>query len=69
MPIVEVEMPLGVWTRHIVSFEERRALLVAASPEQRFIDKENITYLAHPCNLWCLIGGADMLPVPWQEEQ
>ena len=52
MPFVEIEEPFGIWTRREVSFQERRQILLATQPEQRFI-KDEIVYIAHPDNFWC----------------
>lgn len=56
MPIVEIEIAPDQWERRDMSFEERRRLLTACKPEQRFI-KDDIVYIAHPSNLWCLVSG------------
>jgi len=57
MPVVEIEKELGEWERHEVTYEERRALLIAVSPEQRFVDGEGVVFIAHPFNLWCFLFG------------
>ncbi len=64
MPIIHIEEPAGVWTRREVTYGERRALLMASDPARRFI-KEDVVFLAHPSNLWCLISEVPFEEVPW----
>lgn len=65
MPVVEMEVELGVWERKDVSHEIRRALLAISLPEQRFI-KDDIVYIAHPLNFWCLVSnGLSFEHVEW----
>ncbi len=56
MPIIEIETELGTWKRREVTYQERRAIFMASRPEQRFVDSNNVFYIAHPQNLWCFIS-------------
>jgi hypothetical protein len=64
MPIVEIETEPGVWERRDISFEERRQLLASSYPEQRFV-KDEIVYIAHPLNMWCVVYGDSFDHVDW----
>ena len=59
--IIEIENPVGVWTEHDVTLEERRAIIQKTPPEQRFVDinRDHRVMIAHPDNLWCIVTGKD----------
>lgn len=66
MPRVEVEHASGDWKAYEVSAEERRSILAAAQPEQRFI-KDGVVYIAHPHNPWCWHTDHDGYVHVWNE--
>lgn len=52
MALIEIEEPLGIWTRFNVTPEERRRIIAKAEPERRFIH-DGVVYIAHSNNAWC----------------
>lgn len=57
MPIVEIEVAPGVWHTYDVSHADRRNLLLASRPEQRFVDPTTKhVMIAHPSNPWCVVS-------------
>jgi len=57
MPFIEIERPLGVWTRRHVTHTERRELLQQHDVRQRFVDDTGVVWLAHPDNPICFSDG------------